>query len=236
IVPIVYFSCKNNSLLRFRKPRIGIKNFLRACTNGASELLSNISFAVVSMLYNFQLLRLAGDNGVIAFGIIMYMSTIFFNVFFGFSLGAAPIVGYHYGAQNYDELKNLRRKGFLIMGVLGIILTAFAEGMAIPFAHIFATSEEVFVMTRTGIYIYSAVYLLMGFSVFGSAFFTALNNGLVSGAISLLRSLLFQCGTVLLLPMLWGLTGVWVAATAAEVLAFGVTMLFFLVMRKKYRY
>ncbi len=236
IAPIIYFSCKNNSLLRFRKPRIGVKNFLRACLNGASELLSNISFAIVSILYNSQLLRLAGDNGVIAYGIIMYMSTVFFNIYFGFSLGAAPIVGYHYGAQNNGELKNLRRKGFLLMGVLGVVLTAVAEGLAIPFARIFATSDEVYNMTRTGIYIYSGVYVLMGFSVFGSAYFTALNNGLVSGAISLSRSLIFQCGTVLLLPMLWGLTGVWVAATAAEVLAFGVTMLFFFCMRKKYRY
>ncbi len=236
IAPIVYFSCKNNSLLRFRKPRIGWKKFFRACTNGVSELLSNISFALVSILYNMQLLRIAGDNGVISYGIIMYMSTIFFNVYFGFSLGAAPIVGYHYGAQNESELKNLRKKGFLIMSVLGVVLTAFAEGMAIPFARIFATSEEIYEMTRIGIHIYSGAFLLMGFSVFGSAFFTALNNGLISGAISFSRSLIFQCGMVLLLPMLWGLSGVWAASVAAEVLAFGVTMLFFFCMRKKYHY
>ena len=236
IVPVVYFSCKNNSLLRFTKPRCGARAFFRACTNGASELLSNISFAIVSMLYNMQLLKLAGDDGVIAYGIIMYMSTIFFNIFFGFSMGAAPPVGYHYGAKNCDELKNLRKKGFWVVGVLGVVLAAASEALASPFARIFSNSEEVFALTRNGIRLYSPVYVLMGFCVFGSAFFTALNNGLVSGAISFLRSLIFQCGTVLFMPMLWGMTGVWLAATAAEILAFGVTVLFFLLCRKKYNY
>ncbi|MDE7158035.1 MAG: MATE family efflux transporter, partial [Clostridiales bacterium] len=236
IVPVVYFCCKNNSLLRFTKPRCGVKAFFRACTNGASELLSNISFAVVSMLYNVQLLKLAGDAGVIAFGIIMYMSTIFFNIFFGFSMGAAPPVGYHYGAKNCDELKNLRKKGFWIVGVLGVVLAALSEALASPFARIFSNTEEIFALTRDGIRLYSPVYVLMGFCVFGSAFFTALNNGLVSGAVSFLRSLVFQCGTVLLLPMFWGITGVWLAATAAEILSFGVTVLFFVLCRKKYNY
>ena len=236
ILPVIYFSCRNNSLLRFGKPRCSLRDFVRACTNGASELLSNISFALVSIFYNMQLLRFASDNGVIAYGIIMYMSTIFFNAFFGFSLGVAPIVGYHYGAKNPDELKNLRRKGFLIVGIAGLILTGLGEALASPFAQIFASSEEIYLLTRRGIYIYSPVYVLMGFSVFGSAYFTALNNGLVSGLISFLRSLVFQCGTVLLLPMIWGITGVWLASTAAEILAFCVTMAFFFGFRKKYGY
>lgn len=236
VLPIIYFSRPNTSLLRFRKPRCDVRSFFRACTNGASELLSNISFSVVNMLYNMQLLRLAGDDGVIAYGIIMYMSTIFFNIFFGFSMGAAPPVGYHYGAQNREELKNLRRKGFWVVGVLGVALTVLSEALATPFARIFTNSEEVFELTRYGIYLYSTAYLLMGFSVFGSAYFTALNNGLVSGAISFLRSLVFQCGAVLLLPVFWGMTGVWLAATAAEIVAFGMTMTFFFACRKKYGY
>ena len=181
-------------------------------------------------------MRLAGDDGVIAFGIIMYMSTVFFNIFFGFSLGAAPLVGYHYGAENKQELRNLKRKGFLVMGVLGVALTVIAEAFASPFARIFATTQDVYLLARHGIHLYSAAYLLMGFSVFGSAYFTALNNGLVSGAISTLRSLVYQSGTVLLLPVFWGMTGVWIAATVAEALAFATTMLFFLCMRKKYGY
>lgn len=237
IVPIIYFARKkNNSLLHLVKPKCEFRSFVRACTNGASELLSNISFSVVSILYNTELLKIAGDNGVIAYGIIMYMSTIFFNTFFGFSLGATPVVGFHYGAKNKEELRNLKRMGFVIVTVLGIALTALAEGCASPFARIFATSDEIFLMTRRGIRLYSFCYLLMGFSIFGSAYFTALNNGIVSGAISSVRSLLYQCGAVLLMAYLLGLDGVWLAATAAEVLAFATTMIFFIVMRKKYGY
>lgn len=237
IVPVLYFARKkNNSLLHLTKPKCEFKAFVRACTNGASELLSNISFSVVSILYNAELLKIAGDRGVIAYGIIMYMSTIFFNSFFGFSLGAAPIVGFHYGAGDKEELKNLKRMGFVVCAVLGISLTVLAEAFASPFAKIFATSDEIFQMTERGIRLFSPCYLLMGFSVFGSAFFTALNNGLVSGAISLLRSLLYQCGAVLLMAYLAGLDGVWLAATAAEVLAFATTMIFFFSMRKKYGY
>lgn len=237
IVPVIYFARKkNDSLLHLIKPKCEFKSFIRACTNGASELLSNVSFSVVSILYNRELLKIAEDNGVIAYGIIMYMSTIFFNTFFGFSMGAAPIVGYHYGAQNKEELRNLKRMGFVVCTVLGVALTVLAEGLASPFARIFATSEEVFVMTRHGVHLYSPCYLLMGFSVFGSAFFTALNNGLVSGAISCLRSLLFQCGAVLLMARFAGLDGIWLAATAAEALSFLMTGTFFIVMRKKYGY
>ena len=235
-LPIVYFACKNRSLLRLGKPRCEGKAFFLSAANGASELLSNVSFSVVSMLYNMQLLRLAGDDGVIAYGIIMYMSTVFFNIFFGFSLGAAPLVGYHYGAENKQELRNLKRKGFLVMGVLGVALTVIAEAFASPFARIFATNGDIFRLAKHGIHLYSAAYLLMGFSVFGSAYFTALNNGLVSGAISTLRSLVYQCGAVLLLPLLCGMTGVWIAATVAEALAFATTMLFFVCMRKEYGY
>lgn len=236
VVPVVYFACRNSSLLRFSKPRFEVKSFFRACANGSSELLSNISFSLVSILYNTQLLRLAGDNGVIAYGIIMYMSTIFFNIYFGFSMGIAPVVGYHFGAQNTDELKNLRKRCLVIIAVLGLALTGISEALAVPFAKIFATSEEVYLLTRNGIYLYSLAYLLMGVSVFGSAFFTALNNGLVSASISFIRSLIFQCGTILLMPVWWGLAGVWLAAAAADVLACAVTVSFFLLMRKKYRY
>ena len=237
IIPIAYFAYpKNNSLLHLIRPRCEFKSFMRACTNGASELLSNISFSVVGMLYNVALLKLAGDNGVIAYGIIMYMSTIFFNVFFGFSMGAAPLVGYHYGAENQEELKNLKRKSFVVIAVVGIALTALSEALASPFARIFATSEEIYLMTRRGIRLYSLCYLLMGFSIFGSAFFTALNNGLVSGAISLLRALVFQCFAVLLLAYLLKLDGIWIAATAAEILSFATTIIFFIAMRKKYGY
>ena len=237
IAPIVYFARRNNaSLLRFAKPRFEAKAFFQACANGSSELLSNISFSLVSILFNVQLLRLAGDNGIIAYGIIMYMSNIFFNIFFGFSMGIAPVVGYHFGAENRDELKNLRKKCFVVIAVLGIALTGLSEALAIPFARIFATTEEVFLLTRNGVWLYSFAYLLMGVSVFGSAFFTALNNGLVSASISFIRSFVFQCGMILLMPVLLGMNGVWLSAVFADIFACAVTITFFLAMRKKYGY
>lgn len=237
IAPIVYFARRNNaSLLRFAKPRFEAKAFFQACANGSSELLSNISFSLVSILFNVQLLRLAGDNGIIAYGIIMYMSNIFVNIFFGFSMGIAPVVGYHFGAENRDELKNLRKKCFVVIAVLGIALTGLSEALAIPFARIFATTEEVFLLTRNGVWLYSFAYLLMGVSVFGSAFFTALNNGLVSASISFIRSFVFQCGMILLMPVLLGMNGVWLSAVFADIFACAVTITFFLAMRKKYGY
>ena len=237
IVPIVYFARKNNSLLRFAKPKFEMKALLRACANGSSELLTNISTSVVGMVYNFRLLALAGDNGVIAYGVIMYVNMIFLNIFFGFSIGVAPVVGYHYGAENKEELKNLLKKGLIVTAVFSALLTAIAEGCAYPFSAIFTrTGSEAFELTQNGMRLYSLAYLFMGFNIFGSAFFTALNDGLVSAAISFSRTLLFQLGAVLLLPLLWGIRGVWLAVVVAEFLALVVTFVFFLAMRKKYGY
>lgn len=238
IVPIVYFARKNNnSLLRLTKPKFEIKALLRACANGSSELLTNISTSVIGMVYNFRLLALAGDNGVIAYGVIMYVNMVFLNIFFGFSIGVAPVTGYHFGAGNREELRNLRQKGFVIIGVFSVLLTAIAEGCAWPFSAIFTKpGSEAFELTQNGMRLYSIAYLFMGFNVFGSAFFTALNNGLVSAAISFSRTLLFQLGAVLLLPLLWGITGVWLAVVVAEFLTIVVTLVIFIAMRKKYGY
>ena len=236
LIPLVYFLLPNSSTLRLVKTHLYPKMLLKSSANGSSELLSNISFSLVSILFNVQLLRLAGDNGIIAYGIIMYMSNIFFNIFFGFSMGIAPVVGYHFGAENRDELKNLRKKCFVVIAVLGIALTGLSEALAIPFARIFATTEEVFLLTRNGVWLYSFAYLLMGVSVFGSAFFTALNNGLVSASISFIRSFVFQCGMILLMPVLLGMNGVWLSAVFADIFACAVTVAFFLAMRKKYGY
>lgn len=237
IVPIVYFARKNDSLLRLAKPKFELMALLRACANGSSELLTNISSSVIGMVYNFQLLSLVGDDGVIAYGVLMYVSFIFLNIFFGFSIGVAPIVGYHFGAGNREELKNLLKKGLVIIAVFCAVLTAIAEGCAWPFPAIFTKpGSGAFALTQSGMRLYSIAYLFMGFNIFGSAFFTALNNGLVSAAISFSRTLLFQLGAVLILPLFWGITGVWLAVVAGEFFALVVTVVFFLAMRKKYGY
>ncbi len=237
ILPIVYFARKNSSLLKFKRPRFELRALLRTCANGSSELLTNISSSIIGMLYNMQLLRFAGDGGVIAYGVIMYVNMIFMGIFFGFSMGVAPVLGYHYGAENREELKSLRKKCLIIMIVFGIVLTGLAEALSRPLTAIFVRdNREVFDLTLDGMLLYSIAYLLMGFSVFGSAFFTALNNGLVSAGISFLRALVFQLGAVLILPIFWKITGVWLAVVFAEVLSTVVTFVSLAAMQKKYGY
>lgn len=236
VVPIVYFLRKNDSLLRLARPKFSLKTLLTACANGSSELLTNISSSVVSILYNLILLSIAGNDGVIAYGVIMYMSTVFMGIFYGFSMGVAPVIGYHYGAKNSDELKGLLRRGLLITAVTGLVLFALSEALAVPFASVFSNTDRVKELTQYGILLYSVSYLLMGINVFGSAFFTALGAGGASALISFLRTFLFQCGSVLLLSFLCGITGVWLAIVLAEGLSLVVTVLLFKGMRKKYGY
>ncbi|MDE6273466.1 MAG: MATE family efflux transporter [Clostridiales bacterium] len=237
IVPVLYFARKNSSLLQLGKPRFEFKALLRACTNGSSELLINISASIIGMLYNLQLLRLAGDGGVIAYGVMMYMNMIYIGIFSGFCMGSAPIVGYHYGADNKEELKNLRRRCIAIVLIFGVVLTGFAEALASPLSALFVKDDPaVLELTKSGMRLYSLSYLLMGLNVFGSAFFTALNNGVVSAVISFSRTLCFQLGAVLLLPVFWGITGVWLAVVFAEAFAIVVTVVLLVVLRKKYGY
>ena len=202
-----------------------------------SELVSNIAMSVVSMLYNYQLIKFAGDTGVAAYGTIMYTSYIFSTFYMGYSFGRAPIVSFHYGAGNTDELKNLFRKDLAIVIFAGILLTATSEILAHPIAHIFASyDQELFEMIRRGIYIYSFAYLLMGVNYAGSSFFTALNNGLVSAIISFLRTFVFEIIAVLSQPILFGLDGIWGAGVVAEIASFAVTSICIVALRKKYGY
>lgn len=237
IVPLIYFCCKNRSLLRLGKTRFYGRELLSACTNGLSELVTNISMSVVSILYNFQLMRLAAQNGVAAYGAVMYVSFLFVAVFIGYSIGAAPVVGYHFGAQNHSELKNLFRKSNVIISVASVILAAAAFLLSAPLARLFVGDEPVLLeMTVTAFRFYALSVLFSGFGIFGSSFFTALNDGAVSAAISFLRTLLFQIAAVLILPMIWGIDGIWYSLFVAEILATAVTFLFYRLKRKKYHY
>lgn len=236
-VPLVYFASKNKSLLRLGKPRFYGKALFAACANGASELLTNVSMSVVSMLYNWQLMRLAGEDGVAAYGFIMYVGYIFAAIHIGYSMGVAPAVSYHYGAGNRQELKNLFRLSMVYVSVSGVVLTAAALFTSSPLAGLFVGyDEELFLLTRSGYRIYSVSFLLFGFSIFGSAFFTALNNGAVSAAISFMRMFVFQTLAVAVLPFLFGINGVWSAIIVAETLAFAATLFFFAKNAKRYGY
>lgn len=237
IIPLVYFARKNDSLLRLTKTKFNMRILLLSCANGSSEMVSNLSASVVNILYNFQLMRLAGENGVAAYGVIMYVNFIFMAIFFGYSIGSSPIVSYHYGAGNHDELKNLFKKSLILLCGSGIVLTLSAELSAAPLVKLFTSYDpELFALTCRGFRLYSLAFLIMGINVWGSAFFTALNNGGISAAASFLRTLVFQIAVVLLLPALLGIDGIWLAIVVAEALALLVTVSFFVRKRKQYHY
>lgn len=238
IIPLCYFFNKNNtSLLRFTKPKFEFSVLFKSCTNGSSELLSNVSASVVSMLYNNRLLKIAGQTGVGAYGIIMYVGFIFAAIFLGYAVGTAPIISYHYGAKNTDELKNVLRKSLVINFVGGAIMTGVAIVLSYPLSYVFAKNDSALLkMTNHAMKIYSFSFIVMGFNIFASSFFTALNNGLVSALISGIRTLIFQTSSVILFAKWFGLNGVWSSVIAAEAVALILGVIFFITNRKKYGY
>lgn len=237
VVPLVYFLRKNTSLLKIVKTKTDFRALGKTCLNGSSEMLTNVSTSIVSMLYNIQLIRIAAENGIAAYGVIMYVSFIFIGFFFGYAIGSAPIIGYHYGANNTVELKNLLKKSIIITVAVSAVMTILATSLATPLATIFVGYDsELLKMTATGIRLYSLSFLLCGFNIFGSAFFTALNNGIVSAVISFLRTLVFQVAAILVLPILFDINGIWLAIVVAEALTLIVTITLFIKNRKKYNY
>lgn len=237
VVPLFYFFRKNSSILRLGKTRYEGKAIARACVNGSSEFMSNISMSLVGMLYNLQLIAYAGENGIAAYGVMMYVSMVFSGAFIGYSIGTAPVVGYHYGAQNHPELKSLLRKSLTLIGIFGICMAAAAQLLARPLAHIFVGYDpELMELTVSGFRIFALAFLFMGFAIFFSGFFTALSDGLTSAAISFLRTVVFQVAAVLLLPLIWEIDGVWVSIVVAEIMAVLFGILFLAIKRKKYQY
>ena len=237
VLPLVYFLRPNSSLLRMTRTKLELRPILQASGNGASELVSNVTASVVGMLYNFQLLRLAGQNGVAAYGVLMYVEFIFAAVFIGYAIGCAPIVSYHFGAGNHSELKNLLKKSVLLMGAGGLAMVGIAQALAIPMARLFVGYDDVLCqMTVHAFRISTVAFALVGFNIFNSSFFTALNDGAVSAIISFLRTFVFKLSAVLLLPVIWKLDGIWWAGVAAEICAFGLGLAFLLGKRKKYHY
>ena len=237
LFPILYFTRPNSSLLRLGKTHFNGRILLQTCINGSSELMTNLSSSIVNSLYNIQLMKFAGENGVAAYGAIMYVSFIFVAIFLGYSIGSAPIISFHYGAGNHDELKNLFKKSLRLIGCWGLILAVISQFLAIPLSTLFVGYDaELLAMTRQGFRIYCLVYLFNGFNIFGSSFFTALSNGGVSAAISFLRTLVFQIAAVLILPAILGINGIWFAVSAAELLTLCVTITFLIRQRNKYHY
>ena len=237
LLPLILFLGKNDSLLHLVPTRLEWRPFFLSCTNGMSELMGNISSSIVSMLYNFQLLNYAGENGIAAYGVLMYVQFIFIAVFFGYTIGVGPVIGYHYGAGNHAELKNLLRKSLKLNIITGISMTILANLFAGALSRIFVGYDpELYAMTKSAFHIFALSFLVCGINIFASAFFTALNNGLVSAVISFLRTLVFQVGSVLILPVFLGLTGIWLSNTFADLMAMLISIIFLAAMRKRYHY
>jgi len=237
MIPVIYFSSPNSSLLRLTKTKFDGKALLKACTNGSSELMSNISTSIVSMLYNIQLMKYAGENGIAAYGVLMYVNMIFLGVFLGYSTGTAPIISYHYGAKNHEEMKGLLKKSLVIIGIFAVCMFAAAELLAKSLAGIFVSYDpELMAITVRAFRIYSFSFLFSSIAIYGSSFFTALNDGLTSALISFLRTLLFQVASVLILPAFFGIDGIWFSVVVAELAAAIMTILFLFFKRSRYHY
>lgn len=217
--------------------KLDFKAISQACLNGSSELLTNVSASVVSMLFNMQLLKIVGENDVAAYGVIMYLSFVFQAIFIGYAIGVAPITGYNYGAENHDELKNILKKSLLLTIITGIVMTALTEILATPLFSIFVGYDpELLALTSSGLRLYGISFLICGLNIFGSSFFTSLNDGLISALISFARTLLFQVTTILIMPILFGIEGIWLSVLTAEVLALVITIICFVTKKKKYQY
>ena len=237
IIPLVYFARPNKSLLRFVKFRFDGKALLQTCANGSSELMSNLSMSIVGILYNFQLMKYAQENGIAAYGVIMYVNLVFLAVYIGFAIGSAPLIGFNFGADNRGELKNLFRKSVVILSAFSVLMLLASLLLAQPLATIFVSYDKtLWEMTVRGFIIYALSFLLCGFNIFGSSMFTALNNGLISAVISFVRTLLCQIVSVLVLPVFFGLDGIWWSIVAAEFIALLLTAFFVVKFRKKYHY
>lgn len=237
IIPLAYFFRPNTSLLRLGKTNFDGAALLKATTNGSSELMSNISMSLVSMLYNVRLIKYAGEDGVSAYGVLMYVNLVFLAIFIGYSIGTAPVIGYHYGAKNPAEIGSILKKSFVIIGISSLAMLGFSEVMAGPLSRIFVGYDPaLYEMTVHGFRIFSFQFLFAGVSIFASSFFTALSNGGVSAMISFLRTLVFQTAAILLLPLIWKLDGIWISIVAAELVSFVVSLIYIAAKRKKYGY
>lgn len=237
VFPLIYFFRKNSSILRLSKCKYDGRSVIQACVNGSSEFMSNVSMNIVGMLYNHQLLKYAGEDGIAAYGVMMYVSFIFASVFIGYSIGTAPIVSYHYGAQNKAELKSLLCKSSTIICGLGVLMLITAQFLAQPFSSIFVGYDAALLsLTVYGFRIFALSFVFMGFAIYFSGFFTALNNGVVSAIISFLRTLVFQTSAVLILPLIFGINGIWSSIIIAEFMAVVIGVIFLIINRKKYGY
>ncbi len=237
VIPLIYFFRKNTSILRLGRTKYDGKVLLKTCTNGSSEFMSNISMSLVGILYNLQLMNYAGEDGVAAYGVMMYVSMIFSALFLGYTIGVAPVIGFNYGAKNHTELKSLLKKSLFLISAFGLLMVLAAEVLNVPIAKMFVGKDaELFKLTVSGFRIFALSFVFMGFGIFTSGFFTALNDGLTSALIAFLRTLVFQVAAIMIFPSIFGISGVWFSVVVAEVMSLVLGVMFLIMKRKKYRY
>ncbi len=236
-LPLIYFAVRNKSRFRFVKVKLNMRLLFKVCLNGCSELMTNISLSIVNILYNFQLMRLIGDDGIAAYGVIMYVNFVFISAFLGYSVGTAPIVSYQYGAARTQELKNVFKKSIIIIALCGVVMTTLAVNFAGVISGIFVGYDQgLKALTKEGFSLFGFSYLFSGIGIYSSAFFTALENGFISAFLSFLRTFLFQAAAVIILPVILGSGGIWLAVVAAEMAACTVSICVFIAERKRYMY
>ena len=237
VFPLMYFICKNNSLLKLVKPAWDGKALFRCITNGSSEFMAEAAASFVGIIYNVQLLKYVGEDGVVIYGMLMYVSLIFSAMFVGYSNGIGPVISYHFGAQDHRELKNLRKRSLMIIGLSSVSMFVLSEILAHPFSAMFLQGTEKLLPYAVHAFrIVSVAYLFTGMAIFGSAFFTALNNGQVSALISFMRNFVFELGAVILLPILFGIDGIWYSVVFAELMSAAAGGIFMVALKKKYQY
>ena len=237
VIPLIYFGRRNGSILRLGKTKFEGKILIKACINGSSEFMSNIAMNVVGILYNLQLLKYAGEDGIAAYGVMMYIGFVFAAAFIGYSIGTAPLFGYHDGAENHAELKSLLRKSLILVGIFSVLMVILAEVLAVPLSKIFVSYDaELLALTVSGLRIYALSFFFMGYAIFGSGLFTALNDGVTSAIISFLRTLVFQTASVMLLPLIWDIDGIWYSVAAAELMAVAISAFFLVKKRNRFHY
>ena len=237
VLALLYFLFPNKGLLRLCRPKRDRRALLKVCVNGASELMSNVAMSALGVLYNIQLLRYAGEDGVAAYGVVMYVMMIFLSVYIGYGTGIAPVVSFHFGAKNHTELKNLFRRSVRI--ILACSLLMFGSGLlfAEPLSRIFVGYDAALLqMTVRAMQVYSVSFLLSGVAILGSCFFTALNDGVTSAIISFMRTLVFQSAAVMLMPLIWGVDGIWWSVVGSEAMAMATAVFFFYRHRHKFHY
>ncbi len=237
MVGVIFFLKAKTNPFHFVRPRFDGKVLLQACANGSSEMVTNLSNAVTTFLFNFTLLQFYGEDGVASITIILYFQYLFTALYFGYSNGIAPIISYKYGNDDRKQLQALFKNSVLFLIISSIAANVLLHFTISKLLTIFtAENSPVYQITLHGFSIYSMAFMIMGLGIFSSAMFTAFSDGITSAIISFSRTFLFIVGAILLLPAILGERGVWLAVPIAEAFGFLISILYLIGKKQKFHY